>query len=358
MHRHGPLPPALGTALALLLATAAQAQEPRVPRFSFSEGPLERAWALVEPDGAFLPLEPQRLPGNTGPALESAETWQRWAESVRAASAADGAPAARLWLAAFAVAQERWDDAWEHLAHAAEDQAGLRATLPLLLPGVEPQVLSSWPTLPDGALLAPALPPPDRPVDEILLGTGRLRRGSARVEGFRVGAALLSLSLKVEGDGVQVDLEHLGGGPARVRVRLPEPPDFELRSEYLDWGRLERVREERVIDLEPGGETRTLFGRYQPRRLDWPATAPRQLGQRLQRRGLRILTAPPGVQAGLAQGLGELLGVPVETATLPPGAVPGPFDGVVVDLRAPATLGAKRAALVGLAERFVLSAPR
>jgi hypothetical protein len=339
-------------------AHAALPQEGEVPRYTLSEGPFERAWALVDPDVAPAPIDPQRLPPASGAAEGEAPTWQRWASAVLAAAGSAEAPGERLWLAAFARAQGRFDDAWEHLAHAAADEAGLRAVLPLMVPGVAPAELGAWPTLPDGTLLAPALPPPDRPADEILLGTGRLRRGAARVEGFRVGDARLALSIRVEGDGVEVDLEHLGGGAARLRLRLPEPPDFELRSEYLDWGRLEGVRRERVIELAPGDEKRTLFGRYQPRRLEWPATTPRQLGERLQRRGLRILTSPEAPDPGLAYGLRELLGLQVESVSLPPAAVPEPFDGVQLDLRAAATLQAKRASLVGLAERFALSAAR
>jgi len=354
---------ALPAVLWILLAPASAPVGPRQEsgtalRYTFSEGPFERAWALVDAAVAPTRLEPDRIPALDPVQRESSDTWRRWAAAVRAASGSEEASAQRLWLAAFACAQERYDDAWEHLAHAAGDAPGLSAVLPLMAPGVVPRALASWPQLPDGALLLPALPPPDRPASQVLLGTGRVRGGAARVEGFRVGAAQLALSIHVEGDGVELVLEHLGGGPARVRVRLPEPPDFELHSEYLDWSRLEGTRCEREVELTPGGEARTLFGRYQPRRLEWPAQVPRALCAQLQRDGVLLLASPGGALEGLRAGLQDLLGLRVEVRELPPGLRPAPLGGVQVDLRSAAAFSTKRASLVSVAERFALSAPR
>lgn len=356
----------LAALLALLLAARqvpselqASAQEsPAAVAFQFSTGPFERAFALVDPAGRGVPAALEALPPVDPAKRDEVACWKRWASAVRAASGSSDAAAQRAWLAALAHLQGRSDDAWEHLAHAGGDPSQLAAVLPLLFPGVEPERLSSWPTLPDGVLLTPALPPPSTPAAEVRLGTGRVRSGTARIEQLQVGAARIALAMRVEGDGVEVECTHLAGEPAHLRVRLPEPPDFELRSEYLDWNELEGVREAREIALAPGGEPVILFGRYRPRKVAWTTRVPPGLPAQAGRDGLLLLTTKSSLVAGLAAGLQQVLELRVEVRELAQDAVAPPFAGVVVDLRDPDQFTAKRAGLISVAERFALSTRR
>jgi hypothetical protein len=349
----------LGAGLAALAAHPAPAQDPSAaPKFTFSAGPFERAMALIDPAALGRPQRGQELPPAEPGERDSAACWKHWAAALRAAKTAQDAPAERVWLAVLAHFQGRSDDAWEHLAHAGADPDRLASVLPLLFPGVAPQALATWPALEDGALLTPALPPPSEAAAEIRLGTGRVRSGSSRIEGLQIGAARIALELRVEGDGIQVECTHLSGGPARLRVLLPVPPDFELHSEYLDWSELEGVGKAREIALAPGGEPVILFGRYRPRKLEWTTRVPPGLPAQAQRDGLLLLATKTANVAGLAAGLEHLLELHVEVRELGTDQVEPPFPGLVVDLRDGELFAAKRDALVSVAERFALAPPR
>ncbi len=354
-------PAALRAALAGLMLLPAAQDEDDAPRFSFSDGPLVRAWSLVATQAPADSARELRLPAEAGILGSPEEDWSEWARALERCSAAEPeSSAARLWLSAFARQQSRDDDAWEHLAHAAGDPAGMRAALALLVPGVERSMLArgAWPRLPDDSLLAPALPPPAGPAAQVVLGTGRPRRGSSRCENFRVGAAVLSLSVTVESDGVQVELAHLSGGPARVRLLLPEAPDFALAVEYVDWVRQPPPRAPRAVALEPGGEPIALFGRFEPRKIAWPTCLPRGPSAQIDGPGLRIHSAAGDDLAGAARGLRILLGRPVEMRAGAPEAALEPFAGIVLDLREPDLKERKLSGIVSLAERFSLAAPR
>jgi hypothetical protein len=359
MPLHAGLARALAACLVGFATQPLRAQDPpSAPVLTFSAGPFERAFALLDPAAVARTPHTEGLPPIDAEARESAECWKSWASALRAAKGGQEAAAQRAWLAALARYQGRFDDAWEHLAHAGGVPERLASVLPLLFPGVAPESLASWPALEDGALLAPALPPPAEPAAEIRLGTGRVRSGSSKVEGLQIGAARIALALRVEGDGVEVECSHLSGGSARLRVLLPEPPDFELRSEYLDWNELEGLRQPREIALEPGGESVILFGRYKPRKLEWTTRVPPGLPAQASRDGLLLLATDPAALAGLACGLEQLLELRVEVRELAADAVEPSFAGLVVDLRESEHFGAKRAGLVSVAERFALGAPR
>jgi hypothetical protein len=350
---------ALAAGLAALAAQQAPAQDPSAgPKFTFSAGPFERALALIDPAALVHPPPAQGLPPSELAERDSAATWKQWAAALRAAKSAQNASAERAWLAAFAHFQGRSDDAWEHLAHAGGDGGRVASVLPLLFPGVGPQALASWPTLEDGALLTPALPPPSEPAAEIRLGTGRVRQGSSKIEGLQIGQARIALELRVEGDGIQVECTHLSGEPARLRVLLPVPPDFELHSEYLDWSELEGVGLPREIALVPGSEPVILFGRYRPRKLEWTTRVPSGLPAQAQRDGLLLVATKTANVAGLAAGLQQLLELRVEVRELATDQVEPPFPGLVVDLRDGELTAAKRDGLVSVAERFALAPPR
>ncbi len=339
----------------------ASQDKPAPPRFSFSAGPMARAWSLVQPGIPAAAKSAVNLPPDQGQVTSKSEVWSQWARAVAQCSTPGPASsAARMWLAAFARLQNRDDDAWEHLSHAGGEAAALSQVLPMLVPGAARSELErgAWPVLDDGALLAPALPPPAGAASEVVLGTGRPRRGWASCEGFRVGAATLSLRVTVESDGVQVELGHLAGGPARVRVLLPEAPDFELSVEYVDWVRQEGPRAPRDVALEPGGEPVVLFGRWRPRKIEWPTQLPRGPSAQLDGPGILIQAAQGDDLSGPARGLSELLGRAVQPLAVRPGAQREPWAGIVVDLSDPVEKKRKLAGIIGLAERFALAAAR
>jgi hypothetical protein len=341
----GALLVAIGLAADLGAAQETAAQ----PEFEVSQGPFERTWALIDP--LSKASAPRELPLGD---LEAPELWRAWAAAIASATAGppEAAAGARVWLAACAARQGRHDDAWEHLARAGEDPAGLRAVLPLLAPGVSAADFAAWPALPDGSELAPALPPPSAPLDEILLGLGRVRPGEFRVTDFSVGAARIALHLSVEGDGVQIEIAHLSGGSARLRLRVPVPPDFDLGSVHLDWESRELVNGALAVDLEPGSEPRLIYGRYRPRLIEWPTTTPTALSAQIQRDGLCLWAQGESPIEGPRAGLAALLGLPV---TVQVGGEQPPQAGVVIDLREASTRAAKLAALSSLAERYALS---
>jgi len=326
-------------ALALLQGT---------PEFDLSPGPFERTWALVDP--RVEARLPEGLPLGR---VDGDSAWSGWAAYL--AACRTGSPeeraSARLWLAVLAARQGRSDDAWEHLAHAGEAPAGLHAVLPLFAPGVAPADLAAWPALPDGARLSPLPPPPDVPAAEVVLGVGRVRVGHTAVRGFTVGAARVALALSVEGDGVQLELAHEGGGQAALELVVPVPPDFTLSSVHVDWARVEAPGGVVRVALEPGGEPVAIYGRYRPRRIEWPTSTPEAFDARLTRDGLCLWLAPDARAEGLRAGLAALLGVEVRAST---SATP-PARGLVVDLRDAAARAEKLAGVVSLAERFALS---
>jgi len=337
----------LGHPLGLLLAGALAALQTGA-QFELSPGPFERTWALV--DARVEPRLPEGLPllaqGPDAP-------WSEWAARLRACRTA--APperaAARLWAAVFAARGGRSDDAWEHLAHAGEAPAGLRAVLPLFAPGVAPADLAAWPELPDGAVLAPLLPPPSVPASEVLLGIGRVREGHTVVRGFRVGAAQVALTLRIEGDGVTIELAHEGGGACAVEVVVPEPPDFKLSSVHVDWETVSAPAGRVRIELAPGAEPVTVYGRYRPRRIEWPTSTPDGLNVQLERDGLSLWLAQGESAPELCAGLAALLGVEVRAAV----GLAAPERGLVLDLRDGEARAAKLAGIVSLAERFALA---
>jgi len=349
---------ALGAGLVAIAAHAAPAQDQSgAPKFTFSAGPFERALALIDPAALTRAPRAQDLPPTEPAQRDSAACWKRWAEALRKVKSSQDAPAERAWLAALAHFQGRSDDAWEHLAHASSDSDRLASVLPLLFPGVAPQALTAWPALEDDVLLTPALPPPSGPAAEIRLGTGRVRQGSSKIEGLQVGTARISIELRVEGDGIQVECTHLSGEPARLRVLLPVPSDFEMHAEYLDWSELEGVGKPREVALAPGGEAVILFGRYRPRKLEWTTRVPPGLPAQAQRDGLLLLATQTARVAGFAAGLEQLLELHVEVRELGADQVEPPFPGLVIDLRDGELFAAKRDGLVSVAERFALAPP-
>ncbi|MBL8862228.1 MAG: hypothetical protein JNK02_09465 [Planctomycetes bacterium] len=337
-------------ALGATIQTAATAAE---PRFEF------------EPQGA--PAWIARLePGVRPAALERADRAADWADpatlerwrAALAAAAAGANPTARARLSVLALRAGRADDGWRHLAAAAAEPALAAALLPLFLPGIGPDEAAGQGglagPLADGVILAPATPPRARPAER-----GRVERRAMRVSGLRVGEALLALRVAVEPEGVQIDVAHLAGGPARLRVRLPSEPGFRLANEYVNWYRVERPGEAHAIEVRPGDEPHTLYGRFEPDREAPRFALPVQRPALLDSGGLAIRPGPRDGDLARAEALARALAGPplaLEARVAPRGAPAAP-DGrsaIEVDLSDPQTADAKLAALLGAIEQFVL----
>ncbi len=339
-------------------------------------GPAARAFAGVGPDtrAAVLPSAPSV--GLDAPVWRTKEPWQAWAEALRAEAAAATPDAQRrAKLARIALAQGRWDDAWEHFASTGSDPAVCAALLPQFLPGVlsgipstaqasgAPTIFAVGPggiiaALPDGVLLRPALPPPSVPAAEVLIGRGWIERREMRLEGLHIGAATLAMKVRLESDGIQIDFDHRGGGAAHVRVVLPEQADFALRVAYVDWVRQDEFAGVLEVNVSPGDETHTLFGRFRPRPIAWPTNLPEGAPRFLTQNGLEFSfpqTAPDAEMFEAAStGFASLLGLAVSTK----GAVTGDFAGIKIDLGDPTIARRKFTGMISLSERFALRRPR
>ncbi|MFM7280765.1 MAG: hypothetical protein ACKO32_03195 [Planctomycetia bacterium] len=265
----------------LLLAPSAQsAQRPQLPEGSAAE----RVLATL-PDNQ--PLE--RLP-----ALDPshAQAWATWLQALESARTG-GAAAAHAQLCDFALSQGRYERAWEHLVAAQARPELMAGLLPRFLPGVE----SLAQPLSDGATLRPALPPrTGRGLP------GRIERREMQLERLAIGAARVKLAVRVEYEGVIVELTHQEGPACVVHVEIPQDPDFAFGLEYLDWYPIETPAgnalgeagsgRARRVELAPGSDTRTLYGRFEPRAFDFPRRLPPAKPELLQREGLAIELLP------------------------------------------------------------------
>ena len=346
-----------------LAAAAAGAQELTLP-----PGPADRAWAGVGPE-----TEPARMGVEDLPAAperwSELEPWQAWARAVLAESEArsrgrpaDGRRRARLaWMA---WQQGRSDDAWEHLAACTAEPGWMAAAVPYLAPGVPLDLLavggaSPGAVLPEGLILRPALPPPPGPAAEVVHGLGRLDPREMRIDGLRVGGATLSMRVALEPDGVQVDVTHVQGEPVTIWVELPEPPDFTIQVEYLDWFRRDTVREPVELFLSADDPAHHVFGRLRPNALTWSETLPSGLSPRLTRHGLRLAAGADdprlGELRGFAAALSLLAGCPAEVVAPTPGEAHVPWPGITLRLFDDGQRERKLAGLISLAERFAFA---
>ena len=324
---------------------------------SLPPSPAARAFASVGPKTKPASLPALPIGDLDSPAWRSADAWSDWATAVRAEARADSPDAQRrARLARIALAQGRWDDAWDHFASTGSEPGVCAALLPQFLPGVASEVGDGGipAPLPDGVLLRPAAPPPPVAAAEVSLGRTWIDRREMHMEGLHVGAAVLSMKVSLESDGIQIDFDHKGGGAAHLRVVLPELADFQVRVSYVDWMRQDEVGGVLEFDIAPGDETHTLFGRFRPRAISWPTNLPRGAPRFLELNGLEFafpVSVPDGpmFQAALG-GFSSVLGLPV---TSNPKAAAA-FAGVRIDLSDPSVARRKFLGMVTLSERFAL----
>lgn len=236
--------------------------------------------------------------------------------------------------------------------------------LPLFVPGVASAELDAAESegelrVLEFATLTVRLPPLPGPAAERPLGTGRLQRREMKVLGLRIGAAQVDMKVSIEPEGVQVDFENVRGSPARCRVVLPEPLDFELASSYLDWERLEQARAPIEVALTPDAPPVSLYGRLAPRFVRWPSARPTSLEERTRRHGFVLVCAPnAGSRArvcGFAAALGELTAHSATCEVLAPGALAANPLATRIDFSPAPDAERKFRALVSSAETWALA---
>jgi hypothetical protein len=224
--------------------------------------------------------------------------------------------------------------------------------LPRFLPGVE----SLAQPLSDGATLRPALPPrTGRGLP------GRIEQRQMQMESLPIGAARIKLAVRVEYEGVIVELTHQEGPACVVQVEIPQDPDFVFGLEYLDWYPIEpqpgaaATDRARRVELEPGSDPRTLYGRFEPRTFDFPRRLPAAKPQLLQREGLALELLPGDPRREFFQELGSALSRPplsVDACVFERGAVRP--SGIHIDLAQPADQPRRLALLAEAIESFLL----
>ena len=341
-------------ALWTIQVPAVQAPAQPVPSIELPPGPAARAFAGVVSTTVPAALGTVAAQGLNADTWRKGEAWMAWAEAVRGEAHVPHPQALRrAELAQIALAQGRWDDAWEHFAATGAEPSVCAALVPSFLPGVPtglavhvrdaqlPQIFVVGSggivgELPDGVLLRPAVPPPALPAAELQLGRTWIERRSMRLNGLRIGEATLAMQVSLESDGIQIDFEHQAGGKARVRVWLPELADFEVRVAYIDWMRQDEVGKELEVIIAPGDETHTLFGRFRPRSITWPTNLPQAAARGLVENGLALVYPGSAPDADMFRAAGPafalVLGLPVVSAPSPR----SDFVGVQIDLGDPA----------------------
>lgn len=311
------------------------------PWLELPDGPAAKVWAAVGPETlpAVLPSEFAPLLADEGWAR--AATWAAWAELLAAEMDAEHPDAARrAALALLARRHGRAEDAWRHfvaLGRAPDGAEWAAAVMPHLIPGI-PAGAEIGPggapvALAEGVVLRPLLPPPS-----VELEPGAIEWRTAKVNGLRVGAGLVDLVLSIENTGVQVDVLHGGGERTSLALVLPEPRDYEIGIEYLDWMRQEDLHAPHVVDVVPGEEEHTLYGRIQQRRTVLPTGAASRLPAQMALGGLWLGVADDDPERerlrGVAAALSHLLGTDVGLRAPDGGndaGTPG-FAGTVVQL--------------------------
>jgi len=302
-------------------------------------------------------IRPADLPRFPDDPWTLAETWKRWSELLTVeARASEPDPARRAELGLLALEQGRYDDAWERFAQCTAAPSVAAALLPHFLPGTRSTALA------DGAVLAPALPPPSGPAAR---AAGSLRGGvdrrSMRIAGLAVGSAVLALKVSVEIEGVQIDVQHLSGGPVTLSIAIPKDPQFGFSDEYVDWYRAEVKGVAHAITIKPGDEEHTLYARFEPRRPEWPTLLPDDVPAQIASGGLRIEPGAGGADLELLRAVARALAscplhLPADLHE--PGSPPESFTGVSIDLHDPTLRPRKLAWIAGAVERRCLARPR
>jgi len=312
-------------------------------------GPAADAAARIAPD-----TEPAALPAIPEDAWSRPATWKRFAELLSAeARGAAPDPSRRAELALLALAQRRWEDAWARFADCAASPAIAAALLPRFLPGAAKGDLPA-----DGAVLAPALPPlvPGGPE----IPRGAVQRRAMKIDALAVGQAKLSLKVSVEGEGVEIDVEHLSGGAAKLAISIPEHPEFGYADEYVDWIHQEARGVAHEVTVAPGDEVHTLYARFEPRRAEWPTRLPASLPAQIEHGTVWLDPGPGGEDRALLESVAECLSAGPLRLAARIGAPRGEKEegiGIRIDLSHRAERPRKLAWIAGALEERALARP-
>ena len=297
------------------------------------EGPAARAWASVDPTAPISDAWMKELEKGAVKALRAPEPWQTpaaWEAWAHWISAERRGAEESAGLALLAARGDRSEDAWNHYAALVADPAVAAAVMPRLLPGIPAEITSGAP-LPDGCLLRPTPPP-----GALAAARGRSRPVTASTE-LEVGDAKLRLKISIEPSGVEVALYHLSGGPATLRVQLPELLEREVRVSYIDWMRQDERNAPLNATLTPEMEGPVqLFGRFLARRESLPASPSDKLPIQLITAGLWIEPEGPGeislLQSTAAAALSKALSVPGGARRASKNSIQLPSAGLVIHL--------------------------
>jgi hypothetical protein len=208
-------------------------------------------------------------------------------------------------------------------------------------------------------LLSPALPP----AIEDRRGGLRALAGTTLVHrAVDVAGARLELRLEVEPDGLEIELVHLAGPPARVRLAPPLPAGVDAGPFHVDWERLDEDKTEPVeflLSPAKGESEHTLWVAFRRRSELWPAPRAETIVPPARPRSL-LVVSPGGDEphlARFAEALGELFDLPSALVRAPHGVPPGMLEPIVITLHPGAGGERKLSSMVGLAENFALDAP-
>jgi hypothetical protein len=326
------------------------------PKVQLPLGPAAETASRITADTRPIPLP--KLPEDP---WQSPATWRRFAELLSAeAAGATPDPARRAELALLALAQRRWDDAWAHFSECASSPPTLAALLPRFLPGLSiSSPVTGSASLPDGAVLTPALPPSVNRAAEV--SSGIVQNRAMRIEGFVVGSATLALRVSVEGQGVEIDVEHLSGGAAKLSIAIPEDPQYAFADEYVDWIRQKERGVPHELSIHPGDEAHTLYARFEPRKLEWPTLLPDKLPAQIEQGTLWL-------EAGRDERARPLLEAVAESLSSGPLHVPARLRearapraedfGIRIDLSDESVRPRKLAWIAGAVEHRALARPR
>jgi hypothetical protein len=358
-------------------ATAANPGHPRTAQGSpiqLPDGPAARAFASSPKTGATVAFGggicPPDIDGSLVPpdAWRNANTWVAWSAAWELESLHENRDIQqRAFLALLALAQTRWDDAWMHFDACDGSREWMSALLPSFLPGVPRGTKFGAGVLPpplrDGGVLRPSLPPPsDR------AAPGRIDVRAMKVDGFVVGAATLSMRVAVEAEGVQIEIEHRSGGAARLSIVIPESSQFEIENEYVDWMVQETHHQPLALEIKPGDEAHTIYGRFQARALTHPTRVTERAPAQLEEGAVRLLVPDDPAEKPYFDTIAASLKrlplkidfVVVTSASdskRPPESGPQP-SGITVDLRSASERDDKLAWLVSSLEHFLLARDR
>ncbi len=285
------------------------------------------------------------------PGWDSVQPWLRWADLVHAEAQAEEPDARRrAALCLAARAQGRYQDAWHHFGQTGADPALARRILPTLLLGLpldHPLESDGSPgPLAEGSLLWPCIPPRSENFRE-----GYVDRRAALVSNLSAGSAKISLRVSIEGDGVQVDIGHLKGEPAQVRLRMPVPAHQGVDVEYFDWDRVEPIGSLHSVAVSSSSGPQTGWVRFRPQSATWPGSLP---APEYEPVGIEVSGTPGDPRpAALAQALERALGIPARASLGLPQVASG-RSPLRIRLEPAAEGHSLLRAVIGLSERRAL----